>query len=167
MNGIKQTTFNGKDQSGTGKLDQFFASSIGIRQAGVDRNQALFGYVQEAKAYHKMIASAYDKGEGVRVIGHVDPLVKDVNKWFTAADRASEIWGYTTKGPEVVLKTNGAVGFERTPSKVLDYSPLFVLTENRVNLFNQFMQENNRRPIKGLPRAFSDQQDKNVSAPKN
>jgi hypothetical protein len=84
-----------------------------------------------------------------------------------ATGRASEIWGYTTKGPEVVLKTNDIGGFERTQSKVLNYSPLFVLTENRVNLFNQFMQENNRRPIKGLPRAFSDLQDKNVSAPNN
>lgn len=168
MSRIKLNTFNAKDQSGGGKLDQFFANAIGIRQIGTDHNQAQFGYVQEAKAYHKMIASAYDMGEGVRVIGHVDPLVEDVNKWFTVATgRASEIWGYTTKGPEVVLKTNDIGGFERTQSKVLDYSPLFVLTENRVNLFNQFMQENNRRPIKGLPRAFSDLQDKNVSAPNN
>lgn len=115
-----------------------------------------------------MIASAYDKGEGVRVIGHVDPLIEDVNKWFTVAKgRVTEIWGYTIEGPEVVLKSNGGAGFERTQSKVLNYSPLFVLSDNRVNLFGQFRRENKGRQINGLPRAFSDLQNKNVSVPKN
>lgn len=168
MNGVKINTFNAKEQSWGGKLDQFFANSIGIRQAGLDHNQAPFGYVQEAKAYHKMIASAYDKGKGVRVIGHVDPLVEDVNKWFTAAKgRATEIWGYTTEGPEVVLKSNEGARFERTQSKVLDYSPLFILTGNRVELFSQFRKENRSRRINGLPRAFSDLQDRTGPVPNN
>jgi hypothetical protein len=162
MSRIKKNTFNARDLTGAGGLDKFFFTANGFfGQAGLDHNQARFGYMQEARAYHKLIASAYDRGEGVRVIGHVDPLVTDVNKWFTA--RATEIWGYTTEGPEIVLKSSDGGGFERTQAKVLDYSPLFVLTSNRVNLFRLFWQENKGRPIKGLPRAFSELQDNIIS----
>jgi hypothetical protein len=70
-----------------------------------------------------------------------------------------EIWGYTEGGPPEIVATslNGFV-FKRTKHKVLDYSPLFILTGDRKKLFKQFTIENNGRLIKGLPKAFSDLQ---------
>ena len=172
MSGIKQRTFNPIDGSGAPKLDLFFASTIGIREAATDHNQAPFGYVQEAKAYHKMIASAYDKGRGVRVVGHVDPLVPDVNQWtqpkVRADNKITEIWGYTVGGVGVVLqRAVGEVMFKKTRLNVLDYSPLFFLSHDRRILFNQFRRENKGRPVNGLPRAFSDLQGNIVSVPNN
>ena len=57
-----------------------------------------------------------------------------------------------------MLEISDGVNFKRTESKVLDYSPLFILMSDRKDLFNQFGKENNGRLIKGLPKAFSDLQ---------
>jgi len=156
---IKKDQFN-KDR----KLDLFFCEALGFKLAsmparGFDPSQAKYGYIQEAKAYHKMISSAYGQGKGVVVVGHADPLVKDVGRWFTKPKPgAMEVWGYTEGGPEIVVTSPNGVIFERTKHKVLDYSPLFILTVDRKKLFEQFITENNGRLIKGLPKAFSDLQ---------
>lgn len=157
---IKNDAFN-KDN----KLDIFFCEALGFHWSsmpprGFDPKQAKYGYIQEAKSYHKMIASAYRQGKGVVVVGHADPLVKDVGKWFTKPQPgAMEIWGYTEEGaPEIVITSLNGVSFERTKHMVLDYSPLFILSGDRRELFKQFITENNGRLIKGLPKAFSDLQ---------
>jgi len=156
---IKGKTFNPE-----GGVDKFFCEALGLNfstfpPTGFNLRQVRFGYIQEAKAYHNLIASAYGKGKGVVVVGHADPLVKDVSKWFTKPKvGVAEVWGYTEGGPEIVIKLSNGVNFERTKSKVLDYSPLFILIGDRRELFNQFSTENNGRLIKGLPKAFSDLQ---------
>lgn len=159
LNPIKSKTFNPE-----GAVDKFFCEALGFNlskfpPSGFSPRQAPFGYIQEAKAYHKLIASAYGQGKGVVVVGRADPLVKDVSKWFTKPKvGVAEVWGYTERGPEIVLEIPDEVNFERTESKVLDYSPLFILMGDRKKLFNQFSKENNGRLIKGLPKAFSDLQ---------
>jgi hypothetical protein len=157
---IKKKTFN--PELG---IDKFFCEALGLNFStmplgGFNLNQVPFGYIQEAKAYHNLVASAYGKGTGVVVVGHADPLVKDVGRWVTKPQPgAMEIWGYTEGGPPEIVATslNGFV-FKRTKHKVLDYSPLFILTGDRKKLFKQFTIENNGRLIKGLPKAFSDLQ---------
>jgi hypothetical protein len=157
---IKEKTFNPE-----GGIDKFFCEALGLNlsiipRGGFNLRQVRFGYMQEAKAYHNLVASAYGKGKGIVVVGHADPLVKDVGRWVTKPQPgAMEIWGYTEGGPPeiVVTSLNGFI-FKRTKYKVLDYSPLFILTGDRKKLFKQFTTENNGRLIKGLPKAFSDLQ---------
>ena len=124
-----------------------------------DSGRAQISYVEEAKAYHRLLSSAYDNGNGIRFLGYQKPDTVGPPDWLRGVDMGREIFGYSIDGFHRLYVRDESGDYQIAPgaaANALDYSPLFGLAHDRAKLLNKFNNEMKAGDYKDhLPPLFS------------